>query len=424
MSIIQKVRKEIYMSGKIKELISREILDSRGNPTLETSVILEDGTIGTASVPSGASTGAHEAHERRDGGERYGGRGVMGAVRSVMGECQERIVGMHASDGAAIDAALISLDGTKNKTGIGANAILSISLAAARAAAIYEGIALYEYLSRGKRTKSLPVPMLNILNGGAHASNNVEIQEFMIVPTGIEAFPEMMRAAAEIYAALGKILNKNGYSRTVGDEGGYAPSLRDDEMAIELIVEAIETAGYSTDKVKLALDVASSEWAASDKYIMTKSGREYFPDELIAYYAALIKKYPIISIEDGLGEDDFTGWERLTERLGGKIMLVGDDLFVTNEARLRTGIGRKIANAILIKPNQIGTLTETLSVIERAKHEGYSHIISHRSGETSDTFIADLAVATGAPFIKAGAPARGERVAKYNRLLEIYGENE
>ena len=424
MSIIQKVRKEIYMSGKIKKLVAREILDSRGNPTVETTVILEDGTRGVASVPSGASTGAHEAHERRDGGERYGGRGVMGAVRSVMAECQERIIGMHASDGAAIDAALISLDGTKNKSGIGANAILSISLAAARAAAAYENVALYEYLSRGKGVKGLPVPMLNILNGGAHASNNVEIQEFMIVPTGIEAFPEMLRASAEIYTALGKILKKSGYSRTVGDEGGYAPSLDSDEMAIELIVEAIEAAGYSTDKVKLALDVASSEWATSDKYIMTKSGREYFPDELISYYEMLIKKYPIISIEDGLGEDDFTGWERLTERLGGKIMLVGDDLFVTNEARLRCGIERKIGNAILIKPNQIGTLTETLSVIERARCEGYSHIISHRSGETSDTFISDLAVATGAPFIKAGAPARGERVAKYNRLLEIYGENE
>ncbi len=410
------------MSGKIKKLISREILDSRGNPTLETTVILENGTRGIASVPSGASTGSHEAYERRDGGARYGGKGVMGAVAAVMGECEGRILGMMPSDSAAIDAALISLDGTKNKSGIGANAILSVSLAAARAAAAYEGVELYEYLSGGKTAKSLPTPMLNILNGGAHASNNVEIQEFMIVPIGIADFREKIRASAEIYAVLGKILAKRGYSSTVGDEGGYAPSLSSDEMAIDLILEAIAEAGYSTEEVKLALDVASSEWATSDKYIMTKSGREYFPDELIAYYTELTSKYPIISIEDGVGEDDFSAWGKLTERLGEKIMLVGDDLFVTNEARLCIGVERKIANAILIKPNQIGTLTEVLSVIERARSEGYAHVISHRSGETADTFISDLSVSTGAPFIKAGAPARGERVAKYNRLLEIYEE--
>lgn len=408
------------MGGKIKKISAREILDSRGNPTVETTVFLDNDTQGTASVPSGASTGAHEAHERRDGGTRYGGRGVMGAISSIMGECEKRLIGMSVTETEKIDAALIALDGTKNKSNIGANAILSISLAASRAAAAYEGIELYEYLSGGSSAKKLPTPMLNILNGGAHASNNVEIQEFMIVPLGIEKFPDMMRAAAEIYAALGKILAKNGYSRTVGDEGGYAPSLKSDELAIELIIEAIEAAGYTTDKIKLALDVASSEWAKADKYIMTKSGREYFPDELIAYYTALIESYPIISIEDGLGEDDFSSWERLTCRLGEKIMLVGDDLFVTNEERLEKGIEKKTANAILIKPNQIGTLTETLNVIKRSKEAGYSHIISHRSGETTDTFISDLAVATCAPFIKAGAPARGERVAKYNRLLEIY----
>ena len=408
------------MDGKIKEISAREILDSRGNPTLETAVTLESGAVGVASVPSGASTGAHEAHERRDGGERYGGKGVRCAVLSVIGECRERIIGMRATDTAAIDAALISLDGTKNKSNIGANAILSISLATARAAAEDEGVPLYKHL--GGKAENMPTPMLNILNGGAHASNNLEIQEFMIVPCGIEVFPEMIRAAAEIYAALGRILTSHGYSRTVGDEGGFAPSLESDELAIELIIDAIAAAGYTTEDIKIALDVASSEWARSDKYIMTKSGREYFPDELISYYSTLVSKYPIISIEDGLGEDDFSGWERLTERLGARTMLVGDDLFVTSEARLRTGIERKIANAILIKPNQIGTLTETLSVIDRAKSEGYRHIVSHRSGETADTFISDLAVATGAPFIKAGAPARGERVAKYNRLLEIYGE--
>lgn len=406
------------MSNKIKELLSREILDSRGNPTVETTVILENGKRGVASVPSGASTGAHEAHERRDGGERYGGLGVLGAVRSVLDECQREIVGMSVSDGEKIDAALIELDGTKSKSRIGANAILSISLAVARAAAAYEGAELYEYLSDGIK-KSLPTPMFNILNGGAHASNNVEIQEFMIVPTADMPFKDKIRAASEIYFSLGKILSKNGYSRTVGDEGGYAPSLDRDETAIELILEATKQAGYSTDEVKLALDVASSEWVTSDKYIMTKSGREYFPDELISYYSSLIAKYPIISIEDGVGEDDLAAWERLTEVLGKRTMLVGDDLFVTNEERLRGGIERKTANAILIKPNQIGTLKEVNSVIRLAKENGYAHIISHRSGETQDSFISDLAVATCAPFIKAGAPARGERVAKYNRLLEI-----
>ncbi len=407
------------MSDKITGLYAREILDSRGNPTVEATVVLEDGTRGVASVPSGASTGAHEAHERRDGGSRYGGRGVLSAIGAVRGEISSKIIGMSASEGAKIDGALIALDGTGSKSRLGANATLAVSLAVARAAAQSLGVELYEYLG-GKRQKALPVPMLNILNGGAHASNNVEIQEFMIAPVGIEDFSEAMRAAAEIYAALGTLLKREGYSRTVGDEGGYAPSLKSDEEAIELIVEAIALAGYGTDKIKLALDVASSEWTVGEKYIMTKSGREYFPDELISYYSALISKYPIFSIEDGLGEDDFAGWRRLTEAIGDKIMLVGDDLFVTSEARLRAGIERGLGNAILIKPNQIGTLTETLSVIERAVGEGYSHVVSHRSGETCDAFIADLAVATGAPFIKAGAPARGERVAKYNRLLEIY----
>ena len=410
------------MGGKIQKILAREILDSRGNPTVETTVILEDGTTGRASVPSGASTGAHEAHERRDGGARYGGRGVMGPVSSIMGECAERLIGMRAADGEKIDSALISLDGSRNKSNIGANAILSISLAVARAAAAHEGVELYEYLSRCKAQRALPVPMLNILNGGAHASNNVEIQEFMIVPTGIPDFREQMRAAAEIYAALGKILSSYGFSRTVGDEGGYAPSLKSDEMAIELILEAINTAGYDTEKVKLALDVASSDWVKADKYIMTKSGREYFPDELIVYYSTLVNKYPIISIEDGLGEDDFSGWKRLTDRLGERVMLVGDDLFVTNEARLKKGAEERIANAILIKPNQIGTLTETAKVIRLGGRHGYKTIASHRSGDTEDSFIADLSVGLGTEYIKSGAPCRSERLAKYNRLLKIENE--
>jgi len=404
---------------KINCVTAREILDSRGTPTVEASVILEGGVRGIASVPSGASTGIHEAHELRDTDkERYLGRGVLGAVHNIRDEISPAIEGKYANEQAAIDHAIIELDGTEQKSRLGANAALATSLAVARAAANTEGSELYRYLG-GAAARRLPVPMLNILNGGAHASNNVEIQEFMIVPTGIGALTEAVRCASEIYHTLGKTLKKKGLSTAVGDEGGFAPDLEGDEEAIDLIAEAIVKAGYSTDKVKIALDAASSEWFSSGEYIMPKKGRKTSADTLISYYEALCETYPIISIEDGLAEDDFDGWREMTASLGEKIMLVGDDLFVTNVKRLEAGIEGRLGNAILIKPNQIGTLSETLDVIRLARESGYRFIISHRSGETEDSFIADLAVATNAPFIKTGAPCRTERTAKYNRLMEI-----
>ena len=407
------------MSMKIKSVFGREILDSRGNPTVEATVVLESGAIGVASVPSGASTGKHEATELRDlSDKRYGGRGVMGAVGNIVGLIAPAIVGISAEDQAAVDRTMIELDGTKSKGRLGANATLAVSLATARAAANGRGAELYEYLGGG-RAPRLPVPMLNILNGGAHASNNVEIQEFMILPVGAESLGEGVRWSVEIYQALKKLLGRLGYSTTVGDEGGFAPNLASDEEALELICQAVKNAGYSTDEVKLGIDVASSEWFDGGEYILKKRGERRSADELIGYYEGLLSAFPIISIEDGVGEDDFDGWKRLTKRLGDRIMLVGDDLFVTNEQRLGEGIGMGIGNTILIKPNQIGTLTETLGVIEMARSAGYKHIVSHRSGETEDTFIADLSVATAAPFIKTGAPARSERVAKYNRLMMI-----
>ena len=404
---------------EIKSVTAREILDSRGNPTLEARVFLVDGSEGAASVPSGASTGIHEAHERRDTHlERFGGRGVEGAMKSVRGEIATALVGMDACEQSAIDGAMISLDDSGNKGKVGANATLSVSLATARAAAISHGLELFRYLG-GAEARRMPVPMMNILNGGAHASNNVEMQEFMIVPTGFGALCEAVRAGAEIYHALGKILKKRGYSTGVGDEGGFAPDLSSDEEALELICEAIVSAGYDTDRVKLALDVASSGWYEAGAYKMPKRNSRTDRDGLIRYYEELIADYPIISIEDGLAEDDFEGWTDMTAALGKKIMLVGDDLFVTNVKRLQKGIDSRAANAILIKPNQIGTLTETLDVINMARARGYKYIISHRSGETEDSFIADLAVATGAGFIKAGAPCRSDRTAKYNRLMYI-----
>lgn len=407
------------MSMKIKSVFGREILDSRGNPTVEATVVLESGAIGVASVPSGASTGKHEATELRDlSDKRYGGRGVMGAVGNIVGLIAPAIVGISAEDQAAVDRTMIELDGTKSKGRLGANATLAVSLATARAAANGRGAELYEYLGGGREPR-LPVPMLNILNGGAHASNNVEIQEFMILPVGAESLGEGVRWSVEIYQALKKLLGRLGYSTTVGDEGGFAPNLASDEEALELICQAVKNAGYSTDEVKLGIDVASSEWFDGGEYILKKRGERRSADELIGYYEGLLSAFPIISIEDGVGEDDFDGWKRLTKRLGDRIMLVGDDLFVTNEQRLGEGIGMGIGNTILIKPNQIGTLTETLGVIEMARSAGYKHIVSHRSGETEDTFIADLSVATAAPFIKTGAPARSERVAKYNRLMMI-----
>ena len=404
---------------EISSVTAREILDSRGNPTLEARVTLADGSVGVASVPSGASTGIHEAHERRDTHlDRFGGRGVHGAMNSVRGEISDALVGKNACEQSAVDRAMITLDESENKSNIGANAMLSVSLATARAAAASHGVELFRYLG-GAEARRMPIPMMNILNGGAHASNNVEMQEFMIVPSGMGALCEAVRAGAEIYHALGKILKKRGYSTGVGDEGGFAPDLSSDEEAIELICEAIISAGYDTDRIKLALDVASSGWYEDGAYKMPKRSSVTDRDGLIKYYGKLVTDYPIISIEDGLAEDDFDGWRDMTEALGKRVMLVGDDLFVTNVKRLKQGFDSHAANAILIKPNQIGTLSETLDVIRMARENDYKYIISHRSGETEDAFIADLAVATGAQYIKAGAPCRSDRTAKYNRLMYI-----
>lgn len=406
---------------QIIKCCAREILDSRGNPTVEASVFLADGSVGMASVPSGASTGIYEAHERRDNNEsRYFGKGVSGAVSSICRAISPAISGIYASEQHEIDRLLIHLDGTENKENLGANALLAVSLANARAAANWYHVPLYRYLG-GISACRLPVPMMNILNGGAHASNNVEIQEFMIVPHTFPSFAEALRAGSEIYHALGKILKKKNMGTAVGDEGGFAPNLDNDEQALELIIKAISEAGYDTERVGIALDAAASEWYVdNNKYEMPKRKIKYTSDELIAYWEGLCKKFPMImSIEDALDQRDSEAWRYLTERLGKKVMLVGDDLFVTNSKRLTDGIKNKEANAILIKPNQIGTLSETLDVIRLAKEAGYSFIISHRSGETEDTTIADIAVATNAPFIKTGAPCRSERVAKYNRLLRI-----
>ncbi len=406
------------MKFEITGIFARQILDSRGNPTVEARVTLEDEVVGIASVPSGASTGVHEAHELRDHDKsRYGGKGVLNAVANVNDKIRPALLGLDAREIERIDQIMIDIDGTKSKSALGANAILAVSLAVARAVSEAEEMELYEYIGRNFKMGH-PTPMFNLLNGGAHASNNVDIQEFMIVPHGL-SLHDGIRAGSEIYHTLGRILQRQGLSTAVGDEGGYAPNLASDEEAIKLLCLAIESSGYSTDKIGIALDVASSEWVRGNDYILPKRGATFTSDELIDYYAELCKKYPIISIEDGLGEDDFEGWKRLTERLGRKIMLVGDDLFVTNEERLNYGITEGIGNAILIKPNQIGSLSETLRVISLAESKGYHYIISHRSGDTPDTAIADIAVGTGAGFIKTGAPCRGERVAKYNRLTEI-----
>ena len=407
------------MKKKIKDITAREILDSRSNPTVEARVELESGTIGTASVPSGASTGIHEAHELRDGDKaRYGGRGVLGAVKNITDIIRPALIDSTADEQEAIDRKMIALDQSINKANLGANSILAVSLAVARAAANEAELELYQYLGE-RRKKKAPTPMFNLLNGGAHASNNVDIQEFMVVPHGLP-LEDAIRAGSEIYHTLGRLLRDRGLSTAVGDEGGFAPDLESDEMAIKLLCQAITDSGYTLDKVGIALDVASSEWFSSGQYHLPKRNETVTADELIDRYKALCQKYPIISIEDGVAEDDYDGWVRLTKALGDKIMLVGDDFFVTNERRLREGIKLSAANAILIKPNQIGTLTETLKVISVAQESGYKVILSHRSGETNDTSISDIAVAIGAEFIKAGAPCRGERVAKYNRLIEIY----
>ena len=404
---------------KIVRASAREILDSRGTPTLEASVYLSDGTVGTASVPSGASTGSHEAFEKRDGDrKRYGGKGVLSAVDHVNRSISPELTGMDAYDQYALDARLLTLDGTEQKTHLGANALLGVSLAAARAAANSLGLPLFRYLG-GAKAFRLPVPMMNILNGGKHAANNLDIQEFMVVPLGAESMADAVRIGAEVTAALRELLKGKGLTVAVGDEGGCAPDLKDEREAIEWILSAIEHAGYHTDAVAIALDAAATEWKAEQGYRLPKSGRAYSAAELVEYWEGLVGQYPIVSIGDGMGEDDFDGWRLLTERLGEKLMLVGDDLFVTNPRRLAEGIESGYANAILIKPNQIGTLTETLTVIDLAHRSGYRTIVSHRSGETEDTTIADLAVATSAPFIKTGAPVRGERTCKYNRLMKI-----
>ncbi|MBQ9773654.1 MAG: phosphopyruvate hydratase [Clostridia bacterium] len=399
---------------------AREILDSRGNPTVESTVFLSDGTVGVASVPSGASTGIYEAHELRDGERRrYGGKGVQDAVSGVGKVISPALSGMYASEQSEIDRVLCDLDGTENKSRLGANALLSVSLATARAAANWYHMPLYRYLGGASATR-LPVPMMNILNGGAHASNNVEIQEFMIAPVGASSFAEGLRMGCEIYHTLGRILRSEGFASTVGDEGGFAPDLKHDEEALELICRAIEESGYSTERVKIALDCAASEWFAEDgTYRMPKRGKQYSRRGLIENWVQLAEKYPIFSIEDGLDQRDFDGWSELTERLGDRILLVGDDLFVTSEKRLKEGIARGAANTVLVKPNQIGTLSETLNVIAAAQDAGYRYIPSHRSGETEDTTLSDLCVSVNAPLIKTGAPCRSERVAKYNRLLRI-----
>ena len=404
----------------IEAVGAREILDSRGNPTVEVEVTLFDEVVGRASVPSGASTGQHEALELRDGDrDRYMGRGVTLAVDNVNGPIADEIIGMDAREQAIIDATMIDLDGTPNKENLGANAILGVSLAVAHAAAEFFGLPLYQYLG-GVGARTLPVPMMNILNGGEHADNNVDIQEFMIVPVGADSFSEALRMGAEIYHSLRSVLKKRGLSTGVGDEGGFAPNLSSNEEAIAVIVEAIEKAGYGPgEQVYIALDVAASELYRDGKYRLEGEGVEYNSEQLVSYYQALADKYPIISIEDGLSEDDWDGWKIATERLGGKIQLVGDDLLVTNVERIEKAIERHVANSVLIKVNQIGSLTETLDAIEMAKRAGYTAVVSHRSGETEDTTIADIAVATNAGQIKTGAPCRTDRVAKYNQLLRI-----
>ncbi|HOB09313.1 MAG: phosphopyruvate hydratase [Limnochordia bacterium] len=404
----------------IDDVRAREVLDSRGNPTVEVEVSLADGSYGRAIVPSGASTGQFEAVELRDGDQgRYLGKGVQKAVNNVNEVIAPEIIGMDATRQIEIDELLIKLDGTPNKGKLGANAILGVSLAVARAAADSVGLPLYQYIG-GTNAQELPVPMMNILNGGAHADNNVDIQEFMIMPVGAQSFREGLRMGAEVFHSLKKVLAKRGLNTAVGDEGGFAPNLQSNEEAIQVIMEAIVNAGYKPgEDICLAMDVAATELFKDGRYELAGEGKSLTTDEMIAFYENLVTKYPIISIEDPLSEDEWDGWLKLTKALGSKVQLVGDDLFVTNTKRLAKGIEMGVANSILIKVNQIGTLTETLNAIEMAKKAGYTAIVSHRSGETEDTTIADLAVATNAGQIKTGAPSRTDRVAKYNQLLRI-----
>ena len=408
--------------SQIEKLIAREILDSRGNPTIEVDVILKGGSTGRAAVPSGASTGQFEAVELRDGDKRYKGKGVRQAVANVNNEIANEILGMDSLDQRGIDQKLLLLDGTNDKSNLGANAMLGVSLATAKASAHHLGQPLYRYLG-GATAHVLPVPMMNVLNGGEHADNNVDLQEFMIMPVGAASFSEALQWGAECYHTLKEVLKGTGLSTAVGDEGGFAPDLESNEAAIELLVDAITKAGFALgDDIAIALDPASTEFFHDGKYVLAGEGREFSPEEMCNYYKQLTDKYPILSIEDGMAEEDWEGWKNLTDKIGEDVQLVGDDLFVTNKERLAKGIEQSTANSILIKVNQIGTLTETLETVELANRHGYTSVMSHRSGETEDTTIADLAVATNCGQIKTGAPARSDRVAKYNQLLRIEEE--
>jgi enolase len=409
--------------SQIANVHAREILDSRGNPTVEVEVFLESGAIGRAAAPSGASTGEREALELRDkDAKRYHGKGVLKAVENIHKKIRPEIIGLFAEEQAALDEVLIKLDGTPNKRSLGANAILGVSLAAAKAAAEERGMAIYRYLG-GLGARELPIPMMNIINGGAHADNGLDFQEFMIIPAGASTFSDSLRMGVEIFHSLKSVLKKKGYTTAVGDEGGFAPAVRSHKEALEMIVKGIEEAGYRPERdVLLALDAAASEFYEKGKYHLQSEGKSFSPEEMIRYYEELINLFPIVSIEDGLSENDWKGWKMLTERLGKRVQLVGDDLFVTHEKILEKGIQEGIGNAILIKLNQIGTLTETLNTIQRAKQAGYGTIVSHRSGETEDTTIADLAVGTGAGQIKTGSLSRTDRTAKYNQLLRIEEE--
>ena len=417
---------------EIEKVVGREIIDSRGNPTVEAEVYLADGTVGRGAAPSGASTGEFEALELRDGNkDRFGGKGVSKAVENINTTINEALKGIDASDIYAVDGAMLAADGTKDKSNLGANAILAVSIAAVRAAATALQIPLYRLLG-GVNGNRLPVPMMNILNGGAHANNNLDIQEFMISPIGVSTFEEALKAGSEIFHALKRILDENGFSTTVGDEGGFAPNLTSNREAIELIIRAIEKAGYNTNNVKICLDVAASELyeegecsngvCSLSRYFLKGENKKLTSEDMVAYLSELVRDYPIISIEDGMAQDDWLGWQNLTETLGNKCQLVGDDLFVTNTSRLKEGIEKGIANSILIKPNQIGTLTETIDAIYMAQKNGYTAVVSHRSGETEDSFIADLAVATNCGLIKTGSVSRTDRMAKYNQLFRIEEE--
>jgi len=407
----------------IERITGREVLDSRGNPTVEVEVELVDGTVALADVPSGASTGAHEAIELRDGDKsRYGGLGVLKAIANINDVISPKLCGMPAMQQVEIDRALIELDGTENKAKLGANAILGVSLAVGRAAAIYVGMPFYRYVG-GIAGNLLPVPMFNILNGGRHAANSTDLQEFMVVPAGAIHFRDALRMGVEIYQSLKRVLQAKGYNTNVGDEGGFAPSLSTNHEAVELILEAIKQAGFKAGtECFIALDPAASEFYKDGKYTLAREGRSLTPDEMVDFYAGWAEKYPIISIEDGLAEDDWEGWQKLTARIGSKVQLVGDDLYVTNVKRICEGITLNASNSVLIKPNQIGTLTETIAAIKAARDAGWTVVVSHRSGETGDTTIADLSVGLATGQIKTGAPARGERTAKYNRLLRIEEE--